>query len=384
MRSNKKFGLVCLAGFIMSVHFASISYVNSSFLKQFVGDGAISLLYVAGSFLSIALFAFAVLWLRRHGSVLVLAAFAGLEILAVLGMALADSAALALAAFLTHISLYPLLYFCLDVHLEDETREENTTGRKRGVFLTTANAAWIIAPMALTFLVAPNDFSGIYFAAATALLPLIFLVVIFFKNTKRASARSANIILALMSLRKGGDKARVIGAQFMLYFFYAWMIIYLPLLLNREIGFSWDDIGFILSIMLLPFVIFQLPTGFLADKKLGEKELLITGFIIMFISTLAMPMLSMPAFWLWALVLFATRIGASIVEASSEIYFFKHVKEDDTALISLFRMVRPISLIIAPLISIPIIHYFSYSTSLYFLAFFVLCGLFFIPKVDTK
>jgi MFS family permease len=162
------------------------------------------------------------------------------------------------------------------------------------------------------------------------------------------------------------------------------MIIYLPLLLSSEIGFGWDKIGVMFTIMLLPFLIFELPAGLLGDKKFGEKEILVLGFLIMFFATLVIPTISSPIFWLWALVLFGTRIGASLVEISSESYFFKHVKETDVGPISLFRMARPLSFILAPLIAIPVISFFSYSSSFYFLAFFTLLGLLFTPKVDTR
>jgi MFS family permease len=124
--------------------------------------------------------------------------------------------------------------------------------------------------------------------------------------------------------------------------------------------------------------------GILSDRKIGEKEFLITGLIIMFIATLFIPMINTPLFLTWALVLFATRIGASLVEVSSESYFFKQVKEEDTGLISLFRLTRPLAYVISPLFALPVIYFFSYSVSFYFLSFFVLLGLFFIPKVDTK
>lgn len=136
--------------------------------------------------------------------------------------------------------------------------------------------------------------------------------------------------------------------------------------------------------MLLPFLLFELPAGILSDKKIGEKEILVVGFVIMSVSTFIIPTLSAPIFWIWTVILFATRIGAALVEISSESYFFKHVKEEDTGLISLFRMTRPLSYVIAPLFALPVIYFFSYSTSFYFLALFVLLGLFFIPKVDTK
>ena len=104
----------------------------------------------------------------------------------------------------------------------------------------------------------------------------------------------------------------------------------------------------------------------------------------MSLSTFIIPFLQSPIFWIWATVLFITRIGASLVEISSESYFFKHVKEEDTGLISLFRMARPLSFILAPLVAIPVVYFFSYSTSFYFLALLTLSGLLFIPKVDTK
>jgi predicted MFS family arabinose efflux permease len=162
------------------------------------------------------------------------------------------------------------------------------------------------------------------------------------------------------------------------------MVIYLPLLLSKEMGFGWPKIGVMFTIMLMPFLLLELPAGFLADKKIGEREILIAGFFIMFLATLAIPRLASAAFLTWAAVLFATRVGASLVEIGSETYFFKHVKEEDTGLISLFRMTRPLSFVVAPLFALPVIYFFSYSTSFYFLALFTLLGLFFIPKVDTK
>ena len=122
----------------------------------------------------------------------------------------------------------------------------------------------------------------------------------------------------------------------------------------------------------------------MSDKKFGEKEFLILGFIIMALATLMIPLLQSKIFWLWAIVLFATRVGASTVEVASESYFFKHVKEDNTGLISLFRMGRPLSLIIAPLVALPIMGFLSYSASFYFLSIITISGLLFIPKKDTR
>ncbi|MEK7116830.1 MAG: MFS transporter [Patescibacteria group bacterium] len=384
MASNKKLWLVYLGGFLMAVHFALISYVNSSLLGQFVGNNTLSVLYIFGSLLAVISLLLAPFLLRKYGSVLTFLFFIALEILAAFGMGSINDTNLVISLFLIQIGAASMLYFCLDVNLEQEIKIEGTTGGRRGVLLAISNIAWVLSPLALVFLINQNSFSKVYFLSGLALIPLFLIVILFFKNTQRADVADSNILLAIVSLTKQKDQARIITIQFILNFFYAWMVIYLPLLLSREIGFGWDKIGWVFMIMLLPFLLFELPAGILSDKKMGEKELLIAGFIIMFLATFIIPMLATPVFWIWALVLFITRIGAALIEVSSESYFFKHVKEEDTGLISLFRMTRPLSYVIVPLFVLPIIYFFSYSTSFYFLAFFTLSGLLFIPKKDTR
>lgn len=384
MGSKRRLWLVYLGGFLMAVHFASVSYINSSLLEKFVGNSTLSILYILGSLLAVVSLFLAPFLLRKYGSIFVFLFFIILEILAVFGLGSISLAILVIILFLVHIAADPILYFCLDVNLEQEIKTEGTTGSKRGVLLAISNIAWVISPLALVFLINQNSFSKVYFLSGIALIPLVLIIILFFKNTKRAEARDANIILAIRSLWKGGDKARIIGVQFILNFFYAWMVIYMPLLLNKELGFDWNKIGYIFVIMLLPFLLFELPVGVIGDKKTGEKEFIMAGFIIMFVATLIIPTLATPIFWIWALVLFVSRVGAALVEISSESYFFKHVGEEDTGLISLFRIVRPLSFTIAPLFALPVIYFSSYSASFYFLALFTLLGLLFIPKVDTK
>jgi MFS family permease len=384
MNPNKKLGLVYLSGFLLAVHFASVSYINSSLLKQFVGDNTLSFLYILGSLFGVFFLLLAPFLLRKYGSIFVFLFFVTLEILAVFGMGSIGLASLVVLFFIIHLSADSILYLCLDVNLEQEIKTEGQTGSKRGISLTVSNIAWVLSPLALVFLVNQNSFNKVYFLSGLALIPLFLIVILFFKNTKKADTVTSNIPLAVRSLWKGGDRARIIGVQFILNFFYSWMVIYLPLLLSKEIGFGWDKIGLIFVIMLLPFVLFELPAGFLADKKFGEKEFLIIGLVLMSLATAVIPMLQSKVFIAWALLLFITRVGASIVEASSESYFFKHVKEEDTGLISLFRMTRPLAYVLSPLFALPIIFLSSYSTSFYFLAGFVLLGLFFVPKVDTR
>jgi hypothetical protein len=384
MDLNKRTKAVYWGGFLLSVHYALIAYVNSSLLRQFVGNNALDVLYIVGSILGITFLSLAPFFLRRYGSLITFLFFVALEMLAIFGLGVANSRALVIALFIIYLSADAILYFCLDVNLEQETKTEGATGGKRGAFLSIQNIAWVLSPLALTFLMTQNTFGGIYLLSGTALIPLFIIAILFFRNIKETGMVNSRIIPTLRVLQKGGDQARIIGVQFMLNFFYSWMMIYLPLLLNQEMGFSWAKIGFLFTIMLLPFLLVELPAGILSDKKYGEKEILIIGFLIMFLSTIIIPTLTTTSFIIWSIVLFATRIGASLVEVGSETYFFKHVKEENTGLISLFRMTRPFSFVIVPLVALVVVHFFSYSASFFFLAIFTLSGLLFIPKVDTK
>jgi Na+/melibiose symporter-like transporter len=68
---------------------------------------------------------------------------------------------------------------------------------------------------------------------------------------------------------------RTIGAiNVLLQLFYTFMVIYVPIYLTEVIGFSWSELGLILCIALIPFVLLDSPVGELADKKYGEKEFL--------------------------------------------------------------------------------------------------------------
>jgi MFS family permease len=136
----------------------------------------------------------------------------------------------------------------------------------------------------------------------------------------------------------------------MLEFFYALMVIYTPIYL-RDIGMSWNEIGIIFTVMLIPFVILQYPVGLLADKKYGEKELLIFSIFIMGATTLGAFFVHSAEIIVWSVVLFFTRIGASMVEILRDSYFYKRIDSYDIDLIDFFRTSRAVAFIAASILS---------------------------------
>ena len=55
--------------------------------------------------------------------------------------------------------------------------------------------------------------------------------------------------------------------------------------------------------------------------------------------------------WIWAIMLFATRIGAATIEVMSDAYFFKHIKSENDEFVGVYRSASPISFIIGPIIA---------------------------------
>jgi MFS family permease len=127
--------------------------------------------------------------------------------------------------------------------------------------------------------------------------------------------------------------------------------------------------------MLLPFILIEIPAGKIADRWIGEKELLLAGFIIMALSTMVIPFIGTASFILWTTILFVTRIGASLVEIMTESYFFKHVKGDDANIISFFRMTRPLAYIAGPIAAIIALQFFPFQYIFLVLGIIMFLGL---------
>jgi MFS family permease len=155
------------------------------------------------------------------------------------------------------------------------------------------------------------------------------------------------------------------------------MVIYTPIYLHEYLGFNWSQIGIIFTIMLLPFVLLSFPLGRYSDK-IGEKKMLTSGFFIIALFTLVIPLITEPTLWLWAGILFATRVGAATIEVMSESYFFKIVTEENAEAIGFFRNAIPLSYIIAPLVAIPILFFVPSFKYLFFVLGAILLTGFFI------
>ena len=376
-----RFVVVFISVFFFSLHFAATLYINSSFLENFFPLNTLGIWYVLGAIGSIYLFFKAPAMLNRLGMRRFLFLFLFFTFLATIGAAFAFSPVDAAIFFLLYAACAPMVFYGLDLILE-EISSNRRTGEIRGLYLTLLNVAIATGPLLITVVGTGEMFRSFYLAAAFILVPL-WAFIFFFLWPKRRNEPYQGHSLPFRQWWRSKSVRRATLARLILEFFFAFMTIYMPIYLHEVIGFSWTQIGVIFSIMLLPFILFQWPAGALADRKYGEKEIMATGFGITFVSLLFMPSLGASAI-LWTIVLFISRVGAAFIEITTETYFFKKIDATDTGLLSIFRLARPGGIIFGAIIGSLALHYLSFPTMFFVLAFVVLLGLLQVRKLkDT-
>ena len=135
----------------------------------------------------------------------------------------------------------------------------------------------------------------------------------------------------------------------------------------------------------MAYVLLEYVIGYIADKWIGEKEMMALGFVIMAVSTSWFTFLTEPLVIVWVLAMFMTRVGASFVETTTESYFFKHTDGHDSVLISFFRLTRPLSIAIGSLLGSLTLYLLPIQLIFVVLGFLMIPGIFFTMALkDTK
>jgi len=349
-RQSKLLNTLFLSNIFVSFHYALIIYINSTYLSNFFSETQVSALYIIGAIINTFLLLNASKILEKIGNYRFVVYVIIIEFFSTIGMVASATPFLIGLYFLTHTIAISLIYFNMDIFVESLCKSEGQTGSIRATYLTMANLTIVFAPIVVAFLLTSNIYAYVYLASATSLLPLYHLIKKF-KKLELKVIRHIRIKETLTEYIKNKDLYNIFISNFLLQLFYAFMVVYVPLYLERYIGFSWTEIGIMFTIMLLPFVLFEVPVGDLADEKYGEKEFLTIGFVVMGLATLFISFVTVQSFWIWTTILFITRIGASFVEVTSESYFFRHVDQNKTDVISFFRITRPLSFLAGPIIA---------------------------------
>lgn len=354
-KGNSKLKNIFLLGFLFSLHLAFISYINSSFLSVFSGEKNVSLIYVLGSIISLLVLFLIPQMLQKRGVYKLLLGSAGLSVFSLFLLSVLEGPFLIISIFIFYFTLNYLIIFTLDELLQIFS-QNSSLGRVRGLYLSVVNLAWVIAQIFSGAILSYFSFSAVYFIAFVIMTSFFLVALLSLKNLNDPKYDNVFAWQSFKNFFKNINLARAYKINFLLQFFYVWMVIYTPIYLYAHMGFNWKEIGLIFTIMLLPFILIQFPLGKYSDK-IGERKMLLFGFAIASFATLSLFFIKMHEIWIWALALFCTRVGAAIIEVMSDIYFFKHIKRENDEFIAVYRNTAPVSYVLAPL-SAFIIFYF--------------------------
>lgn len=341
--------IIYLAGFLFSFATGLALYINSSFIATFIGEKSAGIVFTLASFSSIVAILGAPALFKKIGGYKFLAGAVFLDALTFLLLKFVANTLSMGLIFIVGITLNTLVVFSLDEFLKIFSDKKNV-GKTRGIYLTLVSLALILAQVSHATILKNFSFQDTYLLASIMMGVFLILVLFALRNTRDPEYDAVHNLKYLKKFFGNKNLRRAYVAGFLVQFFYAWMVIYTPIYLSAHLGFSWQEIGTIFSIMLLPFLFVPFYAGKLSDK-IGERRMLMFGFAVTALFTIFLFYINLHSVFYWAALLFLTRIGMSLTEAMSDTYFFKHIKAENDEFIGLYRTASPTANIIGPIMA---------------------------------
>ncbi len=347
MSHNRK--IIYLAGFLFSLPIALSAYVNSSFISSFVGEKFSGLVYALGSIGSILALAFSPKIFQKIGVHRFLLITLFFDTLSFGILAFANTKWIIVTTFVIGLCLNTLVVFSLDELLKIFSRDRST-GSIRGAYISICNAGWILAQLISGMVLGVDNFRNVYLLNFFIMTALLLVSLYDLKKIPDPEYDRVKNVGYIKKFFKNKNLARAYTINLLLQFFFCWMVIYTPIYLSHYLHFTWGEISKIFAVMLLPFFFVPPPLGKYSDK-IGERKMLMLGFTIIAMATLSLFYIQAHEVWIWALILFTTRLGAATIEVMSDAYFFKHVSPEEEQFIGVYRSSPSVAYIVGPMIA---------------------------------
>ncbi len=354
--NKQKIRLVSIVSFLIGFLDAFFIYILSTYFSDVSANESVGIFYlVAYSGVFVGLFFLQPL-IRLIGRAHALYLSLGVSICAAAVLASVSSFSVSIGAALVLIIATNVTWVALDILLESFSQDK-VSGSIRGLYLTIMNAGLLAAPFLSLKTLDSFGYGGIFLMLVIGYTIVFIISLLGFRMDNQVFQEKLRFGSTFKKMLRERNLFRIYNVSFAMEFFYAMMIVYTPLYL-RSLDFSWDDIGIIFTVMLLPFVMLQYPLGVLADRYFGEKEMLIGSIAIAAVSTALLPFLGSGSVVLWGAVLFLTRVGIAGIEILRDAYFYKQIDGNDMNVIAFFRTARPLANIAAAVLSLLLFLFF--------------------------
>lgn len=343
--------------------------VYSTFLATYIPESAVGLVFSVGSILAVIALLTASHLFRIFRTHRVLIVAASLAALALIGLSLEPTIPpVVIGLFMTAWVAGWIVALALDVILEKIVgAKEEDTGSSRAIFLTASSIAAAIAALIVAGSLTDSEYWRVFIIGAGAFFGCAYISWRFFSGITHVQQTEMKVKDAAALILKNPSLTAVMLAHFLLQLLFVWSSIYIPLYLHNHAGLSWAAIGTILAISMTPYIFFQVPIGYLADKKFGEKEFIMAGFAIGGVGFLGLSLAHGAGLIALALLVIGIHIGGALLEIATEAYFFKKVQAKDSELISVFRILRQGASILGPVLGSIMLFYtpFEYSFAVF-------------------
>lgn len=379
----EKTRFVALISFLLAFADALILYTFSSYLEGTLGTHFVGLAYCLAFGIHLILLINLQNTIRRIGRVRYLAACLGTAVIALSILPSIGMGFRSVAIAIVFLAFSNTAWVALDVILESYSKDR-LSGRIRGLYLTVSNTGFLLAPYLSTRILDTYGYSAVFLLVFIGYSTILLLSIIFFRSDNRAPLPKIRVWATLSEVVSIPNLRNIFVVSLSMELFYVIMIIYMPIHL-QHLGFSWTEIGTILTIMLLPFVLLQYPLGLLADKRYGEKELLALCLLITISALIGIATYSGNDLLMWGGLLFMTRVGIAGIEVLRDSYFYKQIDESDIHIIAFFRMARPVANIVSAGISVIILSFFAIPALFWFITIGLFVALFHVFRLaDTE
>lgn len=373
--------------FFMALSEAFPGYIKSSFVKEYVPAYWVGLFFVGSSLLTLFAVNFFPVLIKRFSNFKVALSVILINIASIVFLITVQDVYWFFVFFIIFETALILRWINMDIFLERITANP-TTGKTRTLYLTYKNVGWLISPVIVGFLVGASNYRLIYLCSIVFLTIALIMMIAQKKRLRddldyehQSTWKTIRRVFQRVSLRC------IFSISFLLQLFYSIAVIYMPIYLNQNLGFSWQTIGLIFTFMLIPFVVLEIPAGIIADKYSGEKKILILGFLILISSTALFFFTKSTDPIVWAIILFLSRCGASLIEAMRESYFFKIIDVEDIDYINLFRDIRPLAYLVGSGFGVLVLKFLPLEYIFLFLAIILISGLFLtasLKRIENK
>lgn len=383
--NRRSLRILYFLGFILALSTAIPTYIESNYIKEFVNAEKVGLFFIVANIFTFLLILVFPSLIERFKNYRVAQVILGINFIALIAMSLANSSLGLYIAFILLMSSINLIWINMDVFVENFTAV-SSAGQTRTMYFTFMNLGWVFAPMIASYFIKGSNYRPVYLMAAALLIPFYIIFIKKGRNLKdKVKYEKNHIWKTIKTAFKTKDVRGIFCLATLLHLFYSLAVVYMPIYLHENMGLSWSQLGIAFSFMLLPFIIFEIPAGIIADKYLGEKEIMAAGFTILIISLLLFFWVQSSSIVVWGLILFFSRIGAALVEAMREAYFFKIVEAKEVGLINFFRTAQPLGYLVGTGLGTIILIFYPIQFIFLILALLMLISYYFLWSIkDTK